>query len=102
MRAAVARRFAEHVRRRQPWLSKLCDHLLEPVVETLRHGVADMTPVAEAFPRDTIMRLLGLPWTDRELVSTLVADIFPTSEPLPGGEGDGAAAPSAGAEDMWS
>jgi cytochrome P450 len=92
MRAAVARRFAEHVRRREPWLSSLCDHLLEPVIETLSHGVADLTPVAEAFPRDTITHLLGLPRTDRELVTKLVADIFPTSGPLPGDEDDGAAA----------
>ncbi|WP_328402075.1 cytochrome P450 [Streptomyces sp. NBC_00390] len=84
MRTAVARRFVEHVRRQQTWLGGLCDQLLAPVVETLRHGVADMTALAEAVPRDTIMHLLGLPPADRDLVSRLVADIFPTSGPLPG------------------
>jgi cytochrome P450 len=92
MRTAVARRFVEHVRRQQPWLSKRCDQLLEPVVETLRNGAADMTALAEAFPRDTIMHLLGLFPGDRDLVSKLVADIFPTSGPLPGQDRAGAAA----------
>ncbi|MEU9367047.1 cytochrome P450 [Streptomyces avermitilis] len=92
MRTAVARSFVEHVRRQQPWVSSLCDHLLEPVVETLRYGVADMTTLAEAFPRDTIMHVLGLPQGDREHVSTLVTDIFPTSGPLPEQDRDGTVA----------
>ncbi|MGW7364539.1 cytochrome P450 [Streptomyces sp. NPDC054841] len=92
MRTAVARRFVEHVRCQQPWFSRLCDQAIEPVVETLRNGVADMTALAETIPRDTIMHLLGLPQGDRDLVSALVADIFPTSGPLPGQDRGGAAA----------
>ncbi|MFF4354647.1 cytochrome P450 [Streptomyces sp. NPDC001530] len=92
MRAAVARRFVEHVRGQQPWVSRLCDRLLDGVVERLRYGVADMSPLAEAFARDTIMHVLGLPQGDRERLCALVSDIFPTSGPLPGQECDGAVA----------
>ncbi|MFD7440109.1 cytochrome P450 [Streptomyces sp. NPDC059909] len=92
MRAAVARRFVEHVRGRQTWISGRCDQLLDPVVESLRDGATDMSGLAEALPRDTIMHILGLPQDDRLLVSTLVAGIFPTSGPLPDPDSGGAAA----------
>lgn len=92
MRTAVSRRFVEYVRRQQPWLSRRCDRLLDPVVRTLRDDVVDMSGLAETFPRDTIMHFLGLPSCDRELLQHFVSGIFPTSGPLPGRERDGAAA----------
>jgi len=93
MRTAVARRFLEQVRRQEGWLAGLCDRLLDPVVEALRDGgVVDVTGVAEAFPRHTIMHILGLPLSDRDFVSRLVAAVFPASGPMPGQDGSRAAA----------
>ncbi|WP_455356716.1 cytochrome P450 [Streptomyces sp. SYSU K217416] len=94
MRTAVARRFRRHVRRQEPWIAARCDQLLDPVVESLRSGgVVDITGLAEAFPRDALVHLLGLPRGDRDLVSALIAAIFPASGPMPGqGSGSGAAA----------